>query len=745
MAGARKSRRSIAVETPPELRWPFGPQTTGLMLIGAAALVALALSFPDGALNAPLRGLLRGLFGQAAFLTPLLLVGLGLAAWLPKFVSHHRFDRAGIVSWIVIWTGLSALIQMSTGRPQPMWDGDGGGLIGWSLSSTLESLFGITSTGFLLVATTAVATCVAFGIGPRDFARTARSLLKLIKSRPRPQHASVAISPADSANARRAGVLRIPVPQLRRVTVETPPRTPYVMNAKIESDSSLPPTPVWGTGGWRMPPMELLNPGIAGELTQADFEKKARAIEEALADFDVHASVVEIHPGPTVTQFGLRPGFRERRDRHGNVTRRDKIKVSEITNLANDLALAMAAPSIRIEAPVPGRQLVGLEVPNGVSGVVALRDLLESDKFKRLSAKAKLAVALGMDVSGNVVCADLAKMPHLLVAGATGSGKSVCVNSIIASLLLHASPDELKLLMVDPKRVELTGYNDIPHLLRPVVTEADKVVSVLRWVTHEMDERYKSFERVGCRNLDGYARARLTRTELPAIPYLVVIIDELADIMLMAAEEIEPALCRLAQMARATGIHLVVATQRPSVDVITGLIKANFPTRISFAVTSQVDSRTILDSVGAEKLLGRGDMLYLAGDAPKPARLQGTYVSDTEIEAVVEHWRTQGKPNYVEDLVNVAAWTGDETEENDLYDRALEVARQHNRISTSLLQRRLRIGYPRAARLVETLEERGIVGPADGAKSREVLLNEKTGDGTDSTDGELAVGRFGGG
>ncbi len=709
------------------------------MLIGIAALVTLALSFPDGALNAPLRGLLRGLFGQASYLTPLLLLGLGLAAWLPKMVSRERFDKSGIVTWFVMWIGIAALAQMSAGRPLPTWDGGGGGLIGWTISSTLESLLGVASTAFVLIVTICVALSIALGIGPRDFARAAASVIKMIKARPVPRHSAVSIAPADAAAARRAGVLRIPVPQLSRTSADIAPASPVFVSPKVESDPNLPPTPIWGTGGWRMPPMELLTPGIASELTQADFEKKARAIEEALADFDVHADVVEIHPGPTVTQFGLRPGFRERRDRHGNITRRDKIKVSEITNLANDLALAMAAPSIRIEAPVPGRQLVGLEVPNGVSGVVALRDLLESDKFKRLSAKAKLAVALGMDVSGNVVCADLAKMPHLLVAGATGSGKSVCVNSIIASLLLHASPEELKLLMVDPKRVELTGYNDIPHLLRPVVTEADKVVSVLRWVTHEMDERYKSFERVGCRNLDGYARARLTRTELPAIPYLVVIIDELADIMMMAAEEIEPALCRLAQMARATGIHLVVATQRPSVDVITGLIKANFPTRISFAVTSQVDSRTILDSVGAEKLLGRGDMLYLAGDAPKPARLQGTYVSDVEIEAVVEHWRSQGKPNYVEDLVNVAAWTGDETEENDLYDRALEVARQHNRISTSLLQRRLRIGYPRAARLVETLEERGVVGPADGAKSREVLLNEQASFGSSSIDEDIAV------
>ncbi|HEY3109644.1 MAG TPA: DNA translocase FtsK, partial [Chloroflexota bacterium] len=370
------------------------------------------------------------------------------------------------------------------------------------------------------------------------------------------------------------------------------------------------------------------------------------------------------------------------------------------------------------------RQLVGIEVPNGATGMVTLRDVIESERFQKLSQRARLALGLGKDVSGSVVAADLARMPHLLIAGATGSGKSACVNSIIATLLLHATPDELKLLMIDPKRVELTGYNDVPHLLRPVVTEVDRVISVLRWVTHEMEERYKRFETLHCRNLDSYNRLRVSRPELEVVPYLVVIVDELADIMLMAADEVEPSLVRLAQMARAVGIHVIVATQRPSVDVITGLIKANFPTRIAFAVSSRVDSQTIIDSVGAEKLLGRGDMLFLAGDAPKPVRLQGAWIDDGEIQALVEHWKSQGTPIYVEELVNAQPWTGDDDEDDDLYERALEVARRHTRISTSLLQRRLRIGYPRAARLIEVLEERGVVGPADGGRSREVLLRE---------------------
>ncbi|TAK25584.1 MAG: DNA translocase FtsK [Chloroflexota bacterium] len=565
----------------------------------------------------------------------------------------------------------------------------------------------------------------ASGIGPIDCARVVR-------------RATMRVLRVLVASRRREPRLAVPEPIRNRATaVEAPARIRGDTDGsdqEIRGPRRTPEEPADGpvsaqrasTGVWHLPPLTLLSHGGGGDPIQSDIEKKARAIEEALADFDVFARVVEVNPGPTVTQFGLRPGYRERRDRAGNVVRRDKIKVSEIVALQNDLALALAAPSIRIEAPVPGRQLVGIEVPNSTSTVVGLRDLLESEKFQRFSGRARLAVALGQDVSSETVCADLARMPHLLIAGATGSGKSVCVNSIIASLLLQFTPDELRLLMVDPKRVELTGYNDIPHLLRPVVTEVDKVVSVLRWVTHEMDERYKRYEQVGCRNIDAYNRARLTQPELPLMPYLVVIIDELADVMLTAADEVEPTLCRLAQMARATGIHLVVATQRPSVDVITGLIKANFPTRIAFAVMSQVDSRTILDGVGAEKLLGRGDMLFLAADAPKPVRLQGTFVDDPEIEAVVHHWQAQGEPRYIEELVNVAAWTGETDEDEDLVGRAIEVARNHNRVSTSLLQRRLRIGYPRAARLMEALEDRRIIGPQDGSRSREVFAQDET-------------------
>jgi S-DNA-T family DNA segregation ATPase FtsK/SpoIIIE len=719
-----RSRRTFADDTPPELRWPLGPLATGLLLFGVAFLTLLALAFPDGALSWWLNALLRGGLGEAAYLTPLLLVGLGLAAWRPRPLPAARLGRGAIASWLAALATLAGLLQPLFGRPAPLWNGTGGGLIGWALHGGLESLLGPASATVVLAPSLLVALCVAAGIGPRELAGAVRAAAGWARRRlRRAAQPELTITTGARAKKPERARLQLRLPRLRREELLGQPA------AAPPPATGPPPAPVPQEGArrWQLPPLGLLSPGGRGELTQVDIEKKAKAIEEALADFDVYARVVEVNPGPTVTQFGLRPGYRERCDRHGNVVRRDKIKVSEIVALQNDLALALAAPSIRIEAPVPGRQLVGIEVPNGATGMVALRDMLESERFNRMSARTRLAVALGQDVSSNVVVADLARMPHLLIAGATGAGKSVCVNAIIVTLLLQATPDELRLLMIDPKRVELTGYNDVPHLLRPVVTDVDKVVSVLRWVTHEMDERYRRLEQVGCRNVDGYNRARASRPELPAMPYLVVVIDEMADIMLMAAEEVEPALCRLAQMARAVGIHLIVATQRPSVDVITGLIKANFPTRIAFAVTSQVDSRTIIDGVGAEKLLGRGDMLFLAGDAPKPLRLQGTWVDEGEIEAVVQHWQAQGQPEYVEELVNLPAWSDDDGD-TELYERAVEVARQHSRVSTSLLQRRLRIGYPRAARLVEVLEERGVVGPSDGGKSREVLLRDETDD-----------------
>ncbi len=471
--------------------------------------------------------------------------------------------------------------------------------------------------------------------------------------------------------------------------------------------------------GWKLPPIDILDDISEKEMGQADNAQRARKIEEALRSYGVEAKVVQINAGPTVTQFGVEPGWdiktREvkERDKDGNIqTRieevsRTRVKVDRITSLGNDLALALAASSIRIEAPVPGKAIIGIEVPNTVSSAVSLRGVIETSVFQKLAAKSKLTVALGKGAGGEAGAADLAKMPHLLIAGATGSGKTVCLNAIIACLLMQNTPDELRFIMIDPKRVELTPYNSIPQLAVPVIVNAEKAIEALRWLNQEMDNRYQELARAGVRNIEGYNKNRAGKNKMP---YLVLVIDELADLMMAGFDEVEHILCRLAQLARAIGIHLIVATQRPSVDVVTGLIKANFPTRLSFAVTSQVDSRTILDSVGAEKLLGKGDMLYAPTDAAKPKRLQGCYVADAEIERLVYFWSSQNTeevtPLKIEAPPVSSVPGSHELPKDALMAEARKIAEEHGgQISTSYLQRRLQIGYPRAARLKELLDE----------------------------------------
>ena len=505
--------------------------------------------------------------------------------------------------------------------------------------------------------------------------------------------------------------------------------------------------------GWELPPLDLLS-DTNGEKRQIDNEARAQLIIDTLKSFGVDARVVSISQGPTVTQFGIEPGWEEKtrtvmerdaagravKDGQGNskyrteVTSRTRIRVNKITSLANDIALALAAPSIRIEAPVPGKPVIGIELPNTVTSLVTLRSVIESPSFRRISTRSQLALTLGKGVSGESVAADLAKMPHLLIAGATGSGKSVAVNSIISCLLMQNTPEEVRMVLVDPKRVELTPFADIPHLaFSHVVTDMDEVVGTLQAVIYEMESRYRKFTKVGARNIEGYNKSPRTTAKMP---YWVVVIDELADLMIVASYEVERQICRLAQLARATGIHLIIATQRPSVDVVTGLIKANFPTRIAFAVSSQVDSRTILDGAGAEKLLGKGDMLFQATDAAKPKRLQGSFVSDREIDLIVEWWKNDRfrhlRPSHLDHLIQEAAdesLEGEDTvtvEEDSLLEAATELALQHSRISTSLLQRRLHVGYPRAARLIDMLEQEGVVGKAEGqGQSRRVLATSE--------------------
>ncbi|MFC1874949.1 DNA translocase FtsK [Chloroflexota bacterium] len=472
--------------------------------------------------------------------------------------------------------------------------------------------------------------------------------------------------------------------------------------------------------GWRLPPIDILEKTTEIELGQADNAQRAQIISNALASYGVDARVVQINAGPTVTQFGVEPGWDRKlrevkeRDKDGNLVvtqkelSRTRVKVERITSLANDLALSLAAPSIRIEAPVPGKSLVGIEVPNTVYSTVSLRGVIETNPYQKILAKSSLAIALGKGAGGEAISADLAKMPHLLIAGATGSGKTVCLNAIICCLLMYNTPFDTRFIMIDPKRVELTSFNSLPHLAVPVIVDTQKALNTMRWLNQEMDKRYQKLATEGVRNIEGYNKNKTGKDKLAN---LILIIDELADLMMAGFDEVEHILCRLAQLARAVGIHLVVATQRPSVDVVTGLIKANFPTRISFAVTSQVDSRTILDGGGAEKLLGRGDMLYMPTEAGKPKRLQGCFVSDSEVERLVYFWGGQKVEEAaaqlkLEDMVPSATTArGMPYPRDPLLESAKQLAEEYTNISTSFLQRKLHIGYPRAARLMEQLEE----------------------------------------
>ncbi len=472
--------------------------------------------------------------------------------------------------------------------------------------------------------------------------------------------------------------------------------------------------PIRTAGGWLLPPVDILDLTREAEVAQVDNEQRARLLEEALASYGVEAKVVQINPGPAVTQFGVEPGWdhkykeiKEKNAKGATVVRREEIsrtrvKVDRIASLANDLALAMAAPTVRIEAPVPGKSMVGVEVPNVSWGAVTLRAVIEGPAFQRLKSKSGLSLALGKGAGGEAVSADLAKMPHLLIAGTTGSGKTVCLNAVISCVLMHNTPDDVRFVMIDPKRVEMIQFNSIPHLLFPVVVETTRAVELLRWLGGEMERRYKVFATVGARNIETFNLKRPAEK----MPYIVLVVDELADLMMSAFEEVESGIIHLAHQSRATGIHLVIATQRPSVDVVTGLIKANLPTRISFAVSSQVDSRTILDTVGAEKLLGKGDMLFLPTDAAKPKRLQGCLVSDEEIERLVNFWAGQRpKQPAAPPPEQAPAEKAPET----LIDQARQLAKKHTSVSASFLQRRLGIGLAKAHELMEQLEKEGLL------------------------------------
>jgi S-DNA-T family DNA segregation ATPase FtsK/SpoIIIE len=592
-------------------------------------------------------------------------------------------------------------------------NGDGGGLVGWALSRLLIDTIGTLPA--VLVTVTLAVTAGAWTAGiRREHVRywLGQLHLRLQQSLPEPEPVTEEQSEPE------------PAPLL-------PLQRPEPLKIIVASDSKA-KRPL--KRDRRLPPLELLDEAEPPGVSQEEIQRKAEIIEHTLDQFGLPVHVTEVRQGPVVTQFGVKPGYIQRLGSDGEPIEqlgpdgtpwRRKVRVGQISALSKDLALALAAPSLRIEAPVPGRSIVGIEVPNDVISLVHLRPVIESKEFRKI--KSPLAVALGRDVAGAPQAADLAKMPHILIAGATGSGKSVGISSMVTCLAFCNPPEHLRLVMIDPKLVEMTRFNGLPHLLGHVEVELDRIVGVLRWVTHEMDDRYKLLSEAGARHLDDYNR-RLRRKGQEILPRIVVFIDELADLMTMAAAETEQTITRLAQMARAVGIHLVVATQRPSTDVVTGLIKANFPARISFAVASNVDSRVIIDQTGAENLLGRGDMLFLDPEKGHPVRIQSCFVSDREIEALVDFWRTETsdeerEPAPWEPMLQVDEMLDNEPDE--LLRKAIELVQSEGEASASLLQRRMRIGYPRAASIIDQMEQLGIIGPpTTGGRTRDILVDD---------------------
>ena len=713
-ASAATDERAPRISVAPRLRdelLAFGVFTVAV--VAALPIVGLA-----GHSALSLAGDFFGLvLGKAAIAVPFGLSIIAVELWRAGEAAQRTRRIVGGATTLLAIVGLLGL----NGRDNDVEAA--GGYIGLGVARGLMAVVGEVGAAVVLLAVGVVGVFLVTGYDTREIVdswRRVRPRSRASKETPEPEWAVEteslgALATEAYAVAEPTEALDVTPPRITPVA----PAKPVINRPKLERAPSastvLPPAdeesaPPAHRGVWNLPSIDLLKIYESIEPDGPELEAKARRIEKTLASFKVDATVREIFPGPAVTLFTLEPG--------------SGVKVRRITELQNDLALALAAMSLRIEAPVPGMARVGLEIPNGSISTVGLREVLDSATFGK--SKSKIPLPLGRDVNGRYVIGDLTRMPHLLIAGATGSGKSVCINSIIATFLLTKSPDDLKMIMIDPKMVELSGYEGVPHLKAPVITEMDKVVPALRAVLREMERRYQTFSRLGVRNIDGYELRRSTDPTMEKLPYLVVIIDELADLMMTTPDEVETLLVRLAQMARATGIHLLIATQRPSVDVLTGLIKANVPARIAFAVSSQIDSRVILDMPGAERLLGRGDMLFMPADAAKPHRVQGSFVDDQELQALVKHWKLLSpEMQYEQEWVQLPTEDDDEdATEDPLFEQALSIVKQQGTASASMLQRRLRIGYNRAARLIEAMEDEGYIGPADGSRGRTVLISD---------------------
>ena len=723
---------------------PLRREVFGVLSILIGLLSAIALLSPSGTVSGLWNELLVLLFGWMAPLPALASIVLGIQL-IRDGITQERYVRwETLTALVVLALTATAFGQAIAGPPEMAVEYPVGGAIGLQILAPLTTALGFAGAVIVLFALLIITTIVTFSIslgrirtmlggvwyllrllgkGVAALLGAAAGAYRRIGERaPEPEDAeppqprTLAVRVASNVNGANGTSAADPTREDTAAEEQTessgtavPADTaePAAMHIAEELDVAEEKAPP----RWQLPPPDLLTPAAQTDDAEAatqEIEQRALIIEEALRSFKVVAEVAEAIRGPAVTQYRLTLG--------------KGVKVSRVINLANDLALALAATSVRIEAPVPGFPFVGIEIPNQNTTIVTMREFMSDPAFAE--HKGMLPLALGRDVANDARVTDLATMPHLLIAGATGSGKSACVNAIICSLLMQHTPETLRFLVVDPKMVEMIGYSDIPHLLRPVITDLDEVVPTLMWAADEMTRRYKVLAQEGFRNIQTYNTAKREAGEEP-MHYLVILIDELADLMMTAAGDVEKYLCRLAQMARAVGIHLVVSTQRPSVDVLTGLIKANFPCRIAFAVSSQADSRTILDGGGAEKLIGQGDMLFAPKEATRLTRIQGTYLADDEISRIVQFWREQGAPEYIpEKSFEEAAANHQENKDDDLVRQAIRLVSQYDNASASFLQRQLGIGATKANRILDTLEERGIVTAPEGlGRVRHVLVS----------------------
>jgi S-DNA-T family DNA segregation ATPase FtsK/SpoIIIE len=700
----------------------------GVLLMLAALLGLLAIASHAGSILAGIRDGMFYTFGAAWFVPVASAIAASAYLLWPKAPRPRTVD---VVAGLVAVLSLVGLFGLAA---------NAGGSLGQGIDSALISLVTKVGAWALLVAGLVIGLIVTIHFSPGALLVTTVGALRAANAERSRLSALVATEPAEKTKSVR------PAPQTadaltrsaasfataptradeprpweidepeeeepaekaatQRPVGEEEQPTPPALRVVAEPEDELPEIE------WKLPSVALLDTVTARRERMADeIKRNVKVIETTLLTFGVECKVVGVNPGPAVTQYEVQPG--------------PGVQVKRITALQNDLSLALAAAPLRIEAPIPGKSAVGIEVPNKSASLVTIREVIETAAFRE--GTNKLALGLGNDVSGQSIVADLTRMPHLLIAGATGQGKSVCINALITSLLFQVTPDHMRLLLIDPKRVELTGYNGLPHLALPVLVESHQAAAALRWAVAEMDRRYKLFSAEGVRNVAAYNEKATQKLARP-LPYVVIVIDELADLMMVAAGEIEELICRIAQLARAVGIHLIIATQRPSTDIITGLIKANIPSRIAFAVGSQVDSRVILDTGGAEKLLGRGDMLYQPVDAGKPTRIQGAFVSDPEVEGVVNFWKAQGGPRYMEEILEEGAaseWDGEKREErklDPLFARSARAVAAEGAASVSLVQRKFNVGYSRAGRIVDQLAEHRVVGGYQGSKSREVLM-----------------------